>query len=829
VPKRDRRSEDRASASKRTIFNRTLFLMAFITPLLFGALIWKLWDVSIVHHDEYQERAARQQTMELSVSAERGNIYDRNGNILSMSATVYDLIVSPRDLLQSIDPSEYTDEDTDKVDEAKKEALIAAKQAKLVKDLKELLPELEEAFIEKQVYATKFAYRQLKTNIEEDDAQALREYIVENKTSRYLYLNAGTRRYYPYSDLAAQVLGFVNANGGAYGIEATYNDVLEGTPGQVVTAKTGDGVQMHNSYSAYIDAIDGCNVNLTLDATIQAYLEKTLEEGIEEFDVLNGAFGVAMNPKTGAIYAIASVPDFDPNNYAAVTDEKLQAQVEANAAAYQELYTNSNPENLTAAEIAEKALAQATADARNAMWRSKAINDSYEPGSTFKAVVLAAALEEGVVSESDTFMCTGSYKVAGWDKGISCSKKEGHGLQTLAEAVQNSCNPAFMQIGQRLGVEKFYDYFEAFGMTEATGIDLPGESSPKEGISYWSRKAMTGVDLAVASFGQRFNVTPIQMATAFAATINGGYLVQPYVVQSVTAQDGTVISETEPTVVRQVVSEQTSALCAEILESVVGAPKGTGKNAYVAGYRIGGKTGTSEIKNLKGEVIVSFMGFAPADDPEVLVLIAYDRPNRVAEGSDWSTTGVYISGGNMPAKKMGPLMTSILDYLGVEKKYTAEESAAVDVEMPGVRGVTVENAAKALKNKNLNYRTVGEGEYVTDQVPSPKAKIPGGSTVVLYLGQTAPEETKTVPNVVGMSYEKARAAMEEAGFFMRASGVSVYYGESTLAEGQSVLPGTELAAGTVINVQFTNVIEDGWVDAGLDKRDLERMKPTPKG
>ena len=815
MPNRDRRAEDRASASKRTIFNRTLFLMAFITPLLFGALMWKLWDVSIVHHDEYQERAAKQQTMELSVSAERGNIYDRNGNILSMSATVYDLIVSPRDLLQSIPASEYTDEDTGKVDEAKKESLIAAKQAQLVKDLKGLLPDLEEEFIEKQVYATKYAYRQLKAGIEEEDAEALREYIVANKTSRYLYLNAGTRRYYPYSDLAAQVLGFVNANGGAYGIEATYDDVLEGTPGRVVTAKTGDGVQMHNSYSAYIDAMDGCNVTLTLDATIQAYLEKTLEEGIEEFDVLNGAFGVAMNPKTGAIYAIASVPDFDPNNYAAITDEKLQTQVEANAAAYQEQYTNHNPENLTDAEIAEKALAQATADARNSMWRSKAINDSYEPGSTFKAVVLAAALEEGVVSQNDTFMCTGSYKVAGWNKAISCSKKEGHGLQTLAEAVQNSCNPAFMQIGQRLGVEKFYDYFEAFGMTDATGIDLPGESTPKEGISYWSREAMTGVDLAVASFGQRFNVTPIQMAAAFAATINGGYLVQPYVVQSVTAQDGTVLSNTEPTIIRQVVSEQTSKICAEILESVVGAPKGTGKNAYVAGYRIGGKTGTSEIKNLKGEVIVSFMGFAPADDPEVLVLIAYDRPNRVAEGSDWSTTGIFISGGNMPAKKMGPLMAEILDYLDVEKKYTAEESAAVDVAMPGVRGVTVENAAKALKNANLNYRVVGEGDYVTDQVPSPKAKIPGGSTVVLYLGQTAPEETKVVPNVVGMSYEKARAAMEEAGFFMRASGVSVYYGESTLAEGQSVVPGTELAAGTVINVQFTNVVEDGWVDAGL--------------
>ena len=678
-------------------------------------------------------------------------------------------------------------------------------------DLKLLLPDLDPAFIEKQVYATKYAYREIKTSIEEADAEALRTYIVENKTSRFLYLNAGTKRYYPYSGLAAQVLGFVNANGGAYGIEATYDDVLKGTPGRVVTAKTGAGTQMHNSYSEYIDAVDGCNVTLTLDDTIQSYLEKTLAEGIEEFDVKNGAFGIAMNPKTGAIYAIASLPDFDPNNYAEIIDERLLQQVESNARTYEAQLAAKNTENLTQAEITTQALNQAYAEARNSMWRSKAINDAYEPGSTFKAVVLAAALEEGVVSKNDTFMCTGSYKVAGWNKGISCSKKEGHGLQTLAEAVQNSCNPAFMQIGQRLGLEKFYDYFEAFGLTDATGIDLPGEGSPKEGISYWKRSAMTGVDLAVASFGQRFDVTPIQMATAFAATINGGYLVQPYVVQSVSDRDGTILFNREPTVVRQVVSEQTSALCSEILESVVGAPKGTGKNAYVPGYRIGGKTGTSEIKTLKGEVIVSFMGFAPADDPEVLILIAYDRPNRRAPGDNYSTTGVYISGGNMPAKKMGPLMAEVLDYLGVEKKYSAEESAAVDVVTPNVKGIAVKDAESVLSKKNLKYRTVGEGSTVVTQVPAPQAKVPGGSTVILYLGNAVPEESGTVPDVVGLSYEQAKNALEAAGFFMRSGGVSVYYSNSTIAEGQKIAPDTTAPIGTVVDVSFTNIVEDGWV------------------
>ncbi len=811
TPRRSERTNDRASASKRTIFRRTVFLMACVTPLLFAALLWKLWDVSIVHHEEYQQRAAKQQTMELSVSADRGVIYDRNGAVLSMSATVYDLILSPRDLVVSVDEKKFVDEETEEVDKKAHEAAVAAKQAQVAADLKRLLPDLDPEFIDKQVYATKYAYREIKTSIEEEAAEAIRAYIVDNKTSRYLYLNASTKRYYPYSGLAAQVLGFVNANGGAYGIEATYNDILEGTPGRVVTAKTGSGTQMHNSYSEYIDALDGCNVTLTLDATIQSYLEKTLEEGIQDFDVQNGAFGVAMNPKTGAIYAIASLPDFDPNNYAAITDAKLQAQVESNASAYAAKYAAANTEGLTTEEITAKALNQASAEARNSMWRSKAINDAYEPGSTFKAVVLAAALEEGLVSTNDTFMCTGSYKVAGWNKAISCSKKQGHGLQTLAEAVQNSCNPAFMQIGQRLGVDRFYDYFEAFGMTGATGIDLPGEGSPKAGISYWNRKDMTGVDLAVASFGQRFDVTPIQMATAFAATINGGYLVQPYVVQSVTSQDGTVLTNREPTIVRQVVSEQTSKLCAEILESVVSAPKGTGKNAYVAGYRIGGKTGTSEIKTLKGEVIVSFMGFAPADDPEVLVLIAYDRPARSAPGSDWSTTGVYISGGNMPAKKMGPLMEEILDYLGVEKKLTPEESAAVDVEMPNVRGISVEDAASVLKKKNLTYRTIGEGATVVTQIPSPQSKVPGSSTVLLYLGDASPEESGAIPNVVGMSYETAKKTLEAAGFFMRAEGVNVYYSNSTVAESQSVAPDTQSPIGTVVTVQFTNMVEDGWV------------------
>ena len=802
----------RGTHSIRVILRRTLFLMVVCGVLLFVPLIWKLWDIAIVHHEDYQQKASDQQTLDLSVSASRGNIYDRNGNVLAMSATVYDLILSPRDLVQDRVPQKnYTDEETKVFDEAAWNAAVEAEQDKLIRDLMELLPGLDQERLESQVRDTTKAYKEIKTKIEEEDVEAIRNYITENKTTHYLYLKPGTRRYYPYSSLAAQALGFVNAEGGAVGIEAAYDDVLEGTAGRVVTTKTARGTQMYNSYSEFIDAIDGYDLTLTIDATIQSYAEKTLEEGIKEFDIQEGAFCIVMNPKTGAIMAIASSPDFDPNNYSTIVDDLLLKEMEEEANSIFASLKANNTEGLTETELFEKAQAQAYSNAVNTQWRSRAIDSRYEPGSTFKALVLAAALEEGVVTESDTFYCPGYYNVSGWPKPIACSKKApGHGSQTLAEAVQNSCNPAFMMIGQRLGIDKFYDYFEAFGLKEKTGIDLPGEASLAKNI--WDRDAMTNVNLATASFGQRFEVTPLQMITAFSAVINGGYLVQPYVVQSISTKDGTVVQNTETTIVRQVVSQETSQRATKILESVVS--EGTGGNAYVAGYRIGGKTGSSEVGLEQDHTLVSFMGFAPADDPEVIVLLAYDRPKVKEPHSNYSTTGVYISGGNMAAKKAGPLIAEILDYMGVEKKYTKEESAAVDVSTPRVTGKTVTDAAKALAEKNLKYRVVGEGDAVTHQVPASGAAVPGGSTVVLYLGGAVPEETGTVPDVVGLGYETARKKLEEAGFFMRASGASTYYGNSTTAEGQSVAAGETLATGTVIDVQFSNMVEDGPVNAG---------------
>jgi len=327
----------------------------------------------------------------------------------------------------------------------------------------------------------------------------------------------------------------------------------------------------------------------------------------------------------------------------------------------------------------------------------------------------------------------------------------------------------------------------------------------------WNRDSMTNVDLAVASFGQRFQVTPIQMVTAFSAVINGGYLVQPYIVESITDDDGNIIEHTEPTVIRQVISEETSKRAAEILEKVVSDPEdGTGKNAYQAGYRIGGKTGTSET-SVRGEVVVSFMAFAPADDPEVIVLLAYNTPGRSAPGSNWGTTGTYISGGNMPAVKMGPLMGEILDYLGVEKQYTAEEAATADVPVPGVTGMSAKDAQTALTKKKLNARVVGSGDVVTAQVPTQGHSIPGGSSVILYMGEE-PEESGVIPDVVGLGYEAAKKKLETAGFFMRAGGASTYYGTASKVQSQSVAAGETAELGTVVSLTFsTPQVEDGYL------------------
>ena len=807
---------ERNRHSKRLVFRRSLILMLVCGIGLFIPLVIQLWNISIRDHDFYQQRATQQQLMDVSVSAHRGEILDANGEVLAMSATVYNLILAPKDLMNSVSERSYTNEDGE-LDEAAYNAAIQELRDKIIDGLVAIRPDLDRETLERRMERVDSQYEVLLTDLEEEEAQAIRTFIEENNTGYYLYLTPSTKRYYPFGALASQVLGFVNSEGGAYGLEAKYEEILKGIPGRVVTGRTAENDELYNSYSNYVDAVNGYNLTLTIDSTIQSYAEQILEKGIAAYDVQNGGVCIVANPKTMEILAMASSPEFDPNNYSAIMDSLLQGEASSNVQGiYEQLKAENDQksaeEQLTDAELQQQAQSQANAAVRETQWRNKGLSEPYEPGSTFKALVLAAALEEGVVSESDTFYCPGYYEVNG--VRIYCSERTGkHGNQTLAEAVQNSCNPAFMMIGQRLGAEKFYDYFEAFGMTEKTGIDLPGEQI---GL-VWDRDYLTSLEgylsLATASFGQRFTVTPLQMITAFSSVINGGNLYQPYVVQSISDAGGAVIQNTEPTLIRQVVSQETSERCRAILETVVS--EGTGGNAYQAGYRIGGKTGSSEtIPKEDDRTIVSFMGFAPADDPEIIVLLAYDKPQPASPGSDWSTTGVYISGGNMAAPMAGEVIAQILDYLDVEKQYTAEESAAVDVTTPQVTGYTVADAQSRLSEKGLSYRTIGEGDVVTSQVPAANSAVPGGSTVILYLGGATPEETGTVPNVVGQSYEAAKNALEEAGFFMRASGTSTFYTSSSKAQGQSVAGGETAAIGTVIDVQFSTVVEDSY--AGLD-------------
>jgi len=785
--------------ANRTILLRTLVLMLVFGLALFLPLFWKLYSIQIVKHDEYQQKAFEQQTMDNAVSANRGKIVDANGNVLAMSATVYDVILSPNDFrkLQDSWDEKFTDDSGRALTEKKgyyprpdADQVAAALAEILAADAEKIQKSME-----KQTY-----YEVVANRVEKEVADEIRQFIVKNHLSNSILLSPTSKRYYFYNSLASQVLGWVNwknDNKGAYGMEALYEEELAGKTGRVVTAKKGDGTQMKYSFQDYYDATDGNDLNLTLDTTIQHFCERILEKGIEMFDVQNGGFVIAMDPNTGAIKAWANSPTYDLNDPWGVTDPVLTE--------YLETVKNDPSQN-------EEAYIAALKQTQNKQWRNKAINDTYEPGSTFKSMVLAAALEEGVVDENSTFYCPGYYMVG--DTQISCSQKApGHKDQDLAKAVANSCNPAFMMIGQALGAEKFYNYLEDFGFLEPTGVDMQGESSisPVSAGLIWSRKTFTAPStqqntyLATASFGQGLQVTPIQLITAASAVINGGHLMQPYVMESITDPDGNIIQQNEPTEVRQVVSEETSERCRKILEGVVDG--GTGKRAYVPGYRIGGKTGSSEtVESRRGEdrTIVSFLGFAPADDPQIVVLLMYDAPKRAAPGSKETAKGYYISGGNMAAMMAGELMSNILDYMGVEKHYTDAEKAMIDATVPNLVGQTAQIGQDAAKNAGFTVRTVGEGDTVTAQIPNGGAIIPNGSEIVLYLGEEKPEDQVEVPDVRGKTAEAAKQALAQYGLYLKVDGSTRYMSSGAIVASQSINVGTSVERGTVVTCQFSD-------------------------
>ena len=788
----------RESGSKRKIFRRTVFLMLVCGVGLFIPLIGQLWNIAIVHHEEYQAEAVEQQTRDVEVAAFRGSIYDSSGDVLAMSATVYNLILSPRDLEASVDESKYKDEEGN----ADLTAYQAALQAKkdLVLDGVLAVLDLDREALADRLERTYSQYEVLKTNIEKEQAEQLRAFITENKLSHFLYLTPTTKRYCPYGDLAAHVLGFCNSEGGAYGVEAIYNDVLEGTVGRVGTTRTGTGVEMYDSYSEYVDAEDGCDLTLTIDTTIQSYAERILEEGIKAYDVQRGGWCVVLDPQTGAVLAMASSPDYDPNQYGTIRDESLRAQVEADVQAELEKRQGEKAEGKTDEEIYQEAVNAATGTAQNKQWRSQAVNDTYEPGSTFKLMTVSTAYDLGATHAEDTYYCGGSPQGENW--GIKCANTSGHGMQTLTEALMNSCNVAMMQIAQSIGMDRFYNFYKAFGLTEPTGIDLPGEGKGQfhklDVASDWNEVA-----LATASFGQRFTVTPIQMLNMVCAIVDDGKLKKPYVVKEVLGGDGSVKSTNETEVVRQVISEDTSAYMREAMEQVVA--NGTGKNAYVPGYRVGGKTATSEIQpeyDSDGKVLdtedrytASFIGVAPMDDPQIAVLVAInDLPESATH-----------TGGTIAAPVVGRIMEDVLPYIGITPVYDDSESDRRELTVPSVSGKTRDDAISTLSDAGFDCIIKGDGDTVTDQVPNAGMRIAASGKVIVYMGEEKPTEAVEVPDLSGMSPDECRDTLEEYGLYLKQKGVSsAQITGDTTATKQSPEAGTKVSLGAVVTVEFSD-------------------------
>ena len=737
------RKNENVRRANRIIQTRSFVLMILMGVVMFVLLFFRLFDLQITRHEELQGKAVNQQTRRTVVTANRGTIYDAGGNILAISSSAETIILSPLEIDNAVndteDPVSWT-----------KESLAAGLAEILGKDA---------SAIRKRMDNVKSQYEVIHLRADEDTAAKVRSYVDENKIAG-VHLVADTKRYYPYGSLAAQVIGFVgDENTGLYGLEAYYEKELEGQSGLVISSKDQAENDMLYTYEQYFAAKNGSDLTLTLDTTIQYYLEKGIESMVDKFSAANGASGIVMDAKTGGILAMASYPNYDLNDFLTVSDQTLQERIERGEST--------------------------VADMQLLQWRNKALNDTYEPGSTFKILTLSAALEEGVVDKTTTVNCGGSVNISGYT--IHCSNKNGHGLQTLVQSVGNSCNPAFINYGLRIGSEKFYEYMRSFGLMNTTGIDLGGEAV---GV-FAADSSFTQLDLACYAFGQNFTVTPLALIAAQAACVNGGYLHTPYLVERITDSDGNVTYRHDDTPVRQVISEQTSATVRECLEYVVAS--GTGKNGQVAGYRIGGKTGTAD-KGQTGDVVVSFLCFAPADDPQVIMLITMDTPSRA--------TGTYVSGGNMVAPTASTVMAEILPYLGVEPSYSAEELLGMDTTVPNVIGMSVEEAKAKLKDRALSYKIVGDGETITDQTPAGGAIIPGKSSVILYAGEEKSTGKCVVPHLIGKTPSEANTTATAAGLLIRFSGTTGSESSSVRVLSQSIDEGTEVEAGTVITVQL---------------------------
>ena len=714
-------------------------------------------------------------------------IYDANMNVLASSSTVETVFIDPNEIAEQMKQPE----NSNLLDQ-------------IARGLGEIL-DVEPSFVYEQAADKQYRYKVIKRKISEELADEVRAFISENSITG-VYLETDLKRYYPNSSLAAQALGFVSSdNNGSEGLEAYYNEELSGTAGKVVTSKGNYGSEMLYTYEKYYDASDGSSLITTIDSTVQAYVEKNLQNAIDKYDIKNGAFCIVMDVNTGEIKAMATLGSYDPNNYLEIYDDTTALLLENERAAALAL-----PEASAAYEAAIETYKQDVAAARMAQWRNRCVSDGYEPGSTFKLITLASALDSGAVTLNDSFYCGGQEKFTGREQILNCWKSAGHGAQTTAQALGNSCNIAFGHIGLRMGGDTFYDYLKSFGVMEKTGVDLPGEAS---GLfyerKYLNDPANYGTSyLITSSFGQSFRITPMQLVRAVAAIVNGGYVLEPYIVSEVVDADGNTVEKNEKTVLRQVISQQTSETMRTLMEQVV--TEGTASAARTPGYRVGGKTGTSEKLDEYDEngqqvkdKIVSFVGVAPIDDPKYVVLVALDTPAYSENSEKYTVHGMYISGGLMAAPTVRDIFLDILPYLGVEPDYGSEDIRGVNFTVPDVIGMDETEAGELLAEKTITYRVVGTGSVVTDQLPVAGSQVPGNSQIILYMGAEKQATRVEVPDFIGCSVADVNYLASNAGLYVQAKGTDrtdVY----VLAAYQDIDPGTEVDRGTTITVEFSS-------------------------
>lgn len=725
---------------------RTAILILLILVLGFGAAVLRLTYLTTVQSSELQESAVDLQLADTTVSAKRGTIYDANGNVLAESASVWQVVMSPVNFKND------------------KQRQAAAKGLSEIFDLEynDVLDDTKQ----------QSHYVVVKRRIESDEREKVLELIDTLKKdyscSGVIQLLDDYKRYYPKNSLASSVIGFTGSDDqGLEGIEYEYDSYLSGTPGRIITAQNARGTDMPFRYEQNVESEDGNNVYLTIDETIQSICEKYMQKGVEDNNVLNKGVCIAMDVNTGAILAMVTTDGYDLNNP----------------------YELSAKDKKKIKSTAKSKQAEAESAALSNMWRNKAVADTYMPGSVFKMCVASAALEENLVNEKTSFTCTGSIEVEG--ETIHCSNISGHGTQNFVEAISNSCNPAFIQIGQMLGAGKFRQYYQGFGFSDKTGIDLPGEAED----SFWKEGKMGGVDLAVASFGQNFTITPIQMITACAAVSNGGYVVQPHVVSKITDSKGNVIKTVDKKVKRQVISDDTSKKMNEYLEYNTerqGAAAG-----YISGYKVAGKTGTTEKRGVtkvessfSEDYISSFCGYAPADDPQIAMLVFFDTPDGDAYYGSQVSSPVFIN-----------IMSEVLPYLDVKTSYTDEELGYVDASAGDYTGVSVDEAKTAVEADGFTATVKGNGSTVISQIPTVSSGLQKGGSIVLYTDSDSQSETVSVPSLIGLSPDEVNDVASAYGLNVSFSGATTSSGTSS---SQNVEAGTSVSPGTVITVSFAD-------------------------